>query len=77
MNLEGAIYLHLSNDVSVVALASTRVYPLTIPQGSTLPAIAYQLIDDVPTYTHAPRVTGSHRARVQFTLQGSFFPFIK
>ena len=72
MSIEDALYLHLSNDAEVVALASTRIYPLVIPQAATLPAIAYQVIDDVPNYTHGPQVTGEHRARVQLTLQGSY-----
>lgn len=71
MSLESAFYTHLVNHTGVAALVATRIYPLVIPQDALLPAIAYQVIDDVPVYAH-PAATGNSRARMQLTWQGSY-----
>lgn len=39
MNISGIIYTILTANAGVTAICSTRVYPLTIPQKETLPAI--------------------------------------
>lgn len=39
--VENAIYSILSNDADVTALVSTRIYPMTAPQGTALPYIVY------------------------------------
>lgn len=44
MSIETGLYSELTTDVDVAALVSTRVYPLTLPQGYTLPAITYQRV---------------------------------
>lgn len=71
MSLESALYTHLVNDTAVAALVSTRIYPLVTPQDALLPAIAYQVIDDVPVYTHQS-ASGQSRSRVQLTMQGTY-----
>ena len=43
--IEEAIRTRLTSYAGVTALASTRTYPLVLPQGVTLPAIRYQKID--------------------------------
>lgn len=39
--LEAAIYSILSTNIDVIALVSTRIYPLLLPQDAPLPAITY------------------------------------
>jgi hypothetical protein len=71
VSIESALYMHLTNDARVAALVSTRIYPLLIPADATMPAVAYQVIDDVPSYAHEG-ATGLSRARIQLTMQGSY-----
>ena len=53
MNVEEALYARLAADAGVVHLASTRIYPLVIPQDADLPALAYQRITYSPVREHA------------------------
>lgn len=69
MAFEDSVYLHLKNNTAVAAIISTRLYPLVIPQDVDLPAIAYQVIGELPDYSHDGR--GNNDVRVQFTCQGS------
>lgn len=71
MSIESALYTHLTNDAMLTTLVSSRIYPLMIPAEATMPAVAYQVIDDVPAYAHEG-ATGLSRARIQLTLQGSY-----
>ena len=73
MSLGAGIYDFMSAGLSV----GERVYPLTLPQGVTLPAITYQVISDVPTISHStmqdhPTYTGYEHGfvRVQFDCYG-------
>ena len=45
MIIEEALYTYLSTHAGLSALVSTRVYPVVMPQGCTLPAVTYQKID--------------------------------
>lgn len=38
----------LAADATVAGLVAGRVYPNTMPEGATLPAIVYQVVSDVP-----------------------------
>lgn len=40
--VEKAIYSLLTNDANVSGLVSTRVFPIRIPQGASMPAITYE-----------------------------------
>lgn len=44
MTIEKDIHYRLSNDADVSPLVGSRVYPMKLPQGWTLPAITYQRI---------------------------------
>ena len=44
MTIEKDIHYALSDDADVSTLVSSRVYPMKLPQGWTLPAITYQRI---------------------------------
>ena len=48
MSFGGAIYDLLYTDATVRGIVSTRIYPLRIPQGHTLPAITYFKIGGGP-----------------------------
>lgn len=41
---EAAVYKLLTDDATVGGLVSTRVYPVVVPQGSSLPYISYQRV---------------------------------
>ena len=69
MAFEDSIYLQLKNNPAVAAIVSTRIYPLVIPQDQTQPAIAYQVVSELPDYSHDGR--GNSDIRVQFTCQGN------
>lgn len=64
-----AIFEFFSTGLSV----GDRVYPLSLPQGATVPAVVYRVISDDPTVTHSddqqsPTYTGIRASvsRVQF-----------
>ena len=46
-----AIYSILSNDSTLTAITSTRIYPLRIPQGASLPAVTYFVVSGGPMQT--------------------------
>ncbi len=50
-----AVYNQLSNNATIVAVVGERIYPLSIPQGESLPAIVYQVISE----EHDNHVDGS------------------
>lgn len=66
--LETALYAYLSTEVSLAALVDDRIYPFRLPEGASLPAIAWQRISAQRTYTFdAFGTSGAYvRARVQF-----------
>ncbi len=67
MTLEQAIFNYLSSYAGLTALVSTRVYPVTLPQGATLPAVTFMRVS-----SRRMRTFGSARmgrvARVQLTV---------
>lgn len=72
MNIEEMLYAILSNDTDVVALVSTRIYPLFVPQDATRPAIAYQQISGPSTYSHNGN-SGLQEVRFQLTCEGNTY----
>jgi len=46
--IQADIYKILSENQSVVALVSSRIYPVEIPQGGSVPAIVYVINDLTP-----------------------------
>jgi hypothetical protein len=68
MILGDGLYAHLSSVLSV----GDRVYPLTLPQGATLPAVVYQLVGgEGPLHSHGDAHSGDgagasfQRSRIQ------------
>jgi hypothetical protein len=76
MSLGAGIFEFLSGE----GLVGDRIYPLTLPQDVTLPAITYQVISDAPTISHStmqdvPTHTGIRHSfsRVQFNCYGETY----
>lgn len=49
---ERALSQHLLDDAGIAALVNTRVFPVRLPERSTLPAIAWQRASTNRTYTY-------------------------
>ena len=43
MNLEAGLYSYLSTKATVIAITSTRIYPVMLPQNPTFPCIHYNV----------------------------------
>jgi hypothetical protein len=46
MSIEALVYGRLTTYSGITAIASTRTYPMRLPQNPTLPAISYQKISN-------------------------------
>jgi hypothetical protein len=62
--IEATIYSTLTNDSAVAAIVSARVYPVTLPQEATLPAITYSIVGG-PRDIGLGGASGTGRARVR------------
>jgi hypothetical protein len=62
--IETELFSVLKNNTQVAAAVSTRIYPLMLPQVSTLPAIVYQRISSTPT-TSIDGDSGLDSVRIQ------------
>jgi len=51
MSAEATLRAVLLANGPVAALVGTRIYPMNLPQGPTLPAVTFQRISTVPDYT--------------------------
>ena len=72
MTLSQALFNYLSTYAGLASLVSTRVYPVALPQGATLPAVTYQRVSTVRRRTFgAPRL--GRQARFQFTVWASSY----
>lgn len=50
--MEDRLIAYLQDDTDVTTLLGSRMYPDTLPQGATLPALVYQRIDTPRTHVH-------------------------
>jgi len=69
MTIEAALYSYLSTHSGLSSLISTRIYPMQVAQGATMPAVCYQLVDDIPVHSGGADVI-VHAARFQFSCWG-------
>ena len=70
MSANKITYNILSTNAALTALISTRLNPVRIPQGSSFPAVSYNLVSEVPN----PTKSGHSRtefARVQVNAYGN------
>ena len=67
MGIESGIITRLNAVTDITNLVSNRIYADILPDGSTKPAIVYQLISTVP-FSSLNADTGKFQSRVQFTL---------
>ncbi len=68
MSLEAAIVARLNAVTAVTDLTSTRIYADTLPDGTTHPAIVYQLISTIPFDSNISTDGGIFQSRIQLTL---------
>ena len=71
-DIETGIYAHLYADATVLALVSTRIYPLAVPQTGSFPAITYQRISGSHVRSHSGP-SGLSVARYQLTCWASTY----
>jgi hypothetical protein len=69
--IEANIYSVLAADPGIAALAGTRIYPIELPEGPTLPALTYKMIYGLPKPTFS--TSGMKRSRVQIDSRGSSY----
>jgi hypothetical protein len=51
-DIDKALFYQVSHDSGVIALMSTRFYPIAIPQTTTFPLALYQMVSGVPVKVH-------------------------
>lgn len=76
MEIEAGLYSFLTGEDGVGGLVDTRIYPLTIPQDVSLPAIAYQRVSRTGVLAHSGQ-TGLAEARIQITCQAAGYDTVK
>jgi hypothetical protein len=63
---------YLQSHANLTALVSSRIYPLSLPQEPTLPAITYRLVSDKPEIDHDGE-SGYALSRYQFDVYAATF----
>lgn len=64
MRIDEALFAHLSGNAGVSALVSTRIYPVVLPQGATLPAVTFMEVSAPKIRTMGGRLGGSPRFQI-------------
>lgn len=64
MRLEQAVFNRLSTYASLMALVSTRIYPLALPQNGTYPAVTYFRVSSPRIRTFGTNLGASTRLQV-------------
>ena len=76
MRAELAVYAALSAASGVTSLIGTRIYPRTLPQRHTLPALTYRLVS-APRELHHEGAEAVVEARVQTTSHAATYSAVK
>lgn len=76
MNIEEAIYSYLKDNAGLAALVSDRIYPLTMPQNCTMPAVTYRKVSGPRIHTMGTD-PGLAYPRFQFSCWGSSYSSAK
>lgn len=75
MRAEKAIRAMLTGAAGVTSLVSDRIYPVPLPQGCTLPAIAVEHVSTIElTTVDANSAYGLVRSRIQVTVLAKTYP---
>lgn len=78
MLAEAAAYALLSGAGAVTAIVQTRIYPVEVPMGQSMPALAYELVSAVPKGAlDASAPTHLTRSRVRVNLVGADFDALR
>ena len=79
MQLEQALYAYLTGHAGLSALVGTRVYPEYLPDAPTYPAVVYQRVSGLASYTHDSAVGAGDfdRARIQFDCWADTYAGVK
>jgi uncharacterized protein DUF3168 len=59
-DIEAGLFTLLSTNAGISALVATRIYPLRIPEGATLPAVAYHKVTGPRTHSKDGDMSLSH-----------------
>lgn len=76
MSIEQDLYYKLKNNANVSGVVSSRIYPMQLPQGWTLPALTYQRIS-TPRATILSGPSGRARPRFQIDCWADNYETIK
>jgi len=66
MIIEEALYAYLTNYAELTALVGDRIYPVILPQNTTLPAVTFQRISGIREYSQSGP-SGLAHPRFQFS----------
>lgn len=64
--IEAALFGHLTTEAGLAGLVGSRVYPVQLVQGATLPAVTYQRISTRPVTHRGSTAPTFSRPRFQF-----------
>ena len=68
MELEEGILAFLKTKTGLTALVSTRIYPDTLPPGTTYPAVVYEFVSEETTDTFVQPTTELTGDAIQFSV---------
>lgn len=73
MNAEESLYAELAGHAGTAALVGTRIYPVSLPQTPTLPAITYRLVSQPTEHVFAESASTTKIAtfRIQCWAEGT------
>lgn len=77
MSLEADFYSMATGNADLSALISDRLFPLTLPLGTTLPAGVYQVISDTGELIFGAGAGNLKRARIQVTWSATQYSKVK
>lgn len=68
MSIEARLYAHLTSVAGLAGLVGDRIYPVQLPQDTTLPAVTYLRVSTAPVQ-HRDNATPTY-SRARFQLDG-------
>lgn len=77
MSAETAMRAHLLADSTLAGLIATRLYPLTLPQNPTYPAVTYQRISRRPVHVKPAIINPIVNVRWQFDVHAETYSALR